>query len=238
MKRIKKYKSTIKYAFLASLPVCAGYVVLAIGFGLMMYNKGYSYLWSLAMSVFIYAGSLQYVGVGLISGGASFIACAVTSFMVNIRHLFYGVSMLEEYKRCKWEKPYVIFALTDETYSLVCRPNLPENVELRAYYFFVSLFNQSYWVIGSIIGGLLGQVIPFDTTGIDFAMTALFIVVAIEQWEKAKQHISAITGLISAIVCLMIFGPDKFLIPTMLLITLLLFLFKKKIMKKEGESDE
>ena len=238
MKQMKKYKSTIKYAFIASLPVCAGYVVLAIGFGLIMYDKGYSWLWSLAMSVFIYAGSLQYVGVGMLTAGASFVTCALTSLMVNIRHLFYGVSMLEEYKKCKLEKPYVIFALTDETYSLVCSADLPADVSKRAYFFFVSLFNQTYWVVGSVIGGLLGQVIPFDTTGIDFAMTALFIVVAVEQWEKASQHISAITGFASAIVCLMIFGPDRFLIPTMILITILLFAFKKTILKKEGKGNE
>lgn len=233
---MKLDKATIKYAFIASLPVMAGYVVLGTGFGLLLYDKGYGFWWALAMSIFIFAGSLQYVGVSMIASGVGLVACAITSLMVNLRHLFYGISMLDEYKKCGKEKIYDIFALTDETFSLVVSPDLPADVNKRGYYLLVSAFNQSYWVIGSAIGALLGQVIPFSTKGVDFSMTALFVVVVVDQWEKASQHISVLVGFASAFVCLLIFGGDNFLIPTMVCITVLLFAFKSKLTDRKEQS--
>lgn len=233
---MKLDKATAKYAFIASLPVFAGYVVLGIGFGLLLYDKGYGVLWALAMSVFIFAGSLQYVGVSMIASGVGLVACAITSLMVNLRHLFYGISMLDEYKKCGKEKGYNIFALTDETFSLVVSPKLPEDVNKRGYFFLVSLFDHSYWVLGTLIGALLGQVIPFSTEGVDFSMTALFVVVVVDQWEKASQHISALVGFASAFVCLLIFGADNFLIPTMVCITVLLFALKSKLTDRKEQS--
>lgn len=233
---MKLDKATAKYAFIASLPVFAGYVVLGIGFGLLLYDKGYGVLWALAMSVFIFAGSLQYVGVSMIASGVGLVACAITSLMVNLRHLFYGISMLDEYKKCGKEKGYNIFALTDETFSLVVSPKLPEDVNKRGYFFLVSLFDHSYWVLGTLIGALLGQVIPFSTEGVDFSMTALFVVVVVDQWEKASQHLSALVGFASAFVCLLIFGADNFLIPTMVCITVLLFALKSKLTDRKEQS--
>lgn len=233
---MKLDKATIKYAFIASLPVMAGYVVLGTGFGLLLYDKGYGFWWALAMSIFIFAGSLQYVGVSMIASGVGLVACAITSLMVNLRHLFYGISMLDEYKKCGKEKIYDIFALTDETFSLVVSPDLPADANKRGYYLLVSAFNQSYWVIGSAIGALLGQVIPFSTEGVDFSMTALFVVVVVDQWEKASQHISVLVGFASAFVCLLIFGGDNFLIPTMVCITVLLFAFKSKLTDRKEQS--
>jgi len=236
-------KQTLKTSFIASLPVAAGYIVLGIGFGLLLYDKGYSFWWALIMSVLIFAGSLQYVGVSLIAGGASLISVALTSLMVNMRHLFYGISMLENYKDVGKRKAYLIFALSDETYSLVVNPNLPEGVKKKDYYLLVSLFDQFYWVLGSVIGGLLGNIFPFSTAGIDFSMTALFAVVIIEQWESADQHLSAVLGLIASVICLIIFGADNFLIPAMVLITVLLFALKpviekcKKSCKNEKEEE-
>ena len=150
----------IKQAFYKSIPVMAGYIVLGTGFGILMHNAGYGVLWTAAMSLFIYAGSMQYVGVNLLTGGASVITTALTTVMVNARHLFYSISMVDLYKDAGKYKPYMIFALTDETYSLLCDGKTPEGADPNAYRFFVSLFNHSYWVTGSILGSLLGAVIP------------------------------------------------------------------------------
>ena len=151
----------IKQAFYKSIPVMAGYIVLGTGFGILMHNAGYGVLWTAAMSLFIYAGSMQYVGVNLLTGGVSVITTALTTVMVNARHLFYSISMVDLYKDAGKYKPYMIFALTDETYSLLCDGKTPEGADPNAYRFFVSLFNHSYWVTGSILGSLLGAVIPF-----------------------------------------------------------------------------
>ena len=172
---------TVKHAFKQSVPIMAGYIVLGMGFGVLLESKGYGVLWAIAMSVFIYAGSMQYVAINLITGGASLIATALMTLMVNARHLFYGISMLDKYKNTGKYKPYLIFALTDETYSLVCSGKIPAEVDRNKYYFLVSLFDQVYWVIGSVIGSVVGSVLNFNTAGIDFSMTALFLVVFVEQ---------------------------------------------------------
>lgn len=224
---MKKKSSTVKRAFIATLPVMAGYTVLSIGFGILLNTKGYGVGWAAAMSVIIFAGAMQYLAVDLLTGGVSLITAAITTLMVNARHLFYGISMIDKYKNAGFKKPYLIFALTDETYSLNCG-EAPKDIENPSiYYFLVSLFNQCYWVIGTIIGSLLGDIIPFNTDGIDFALTALFITIFVEQWKNTKGRKSAIIGVCSAILCLLIFGADKFLIPTMIFITLLLTILRK-----------
>jgi 4-azaleucine resistance transporter AzlC len=213
----------------------AGYIVLGTGFGILMHNAGYGVLWTAAMSIFIYAGSMQYVGVNLLTGGASVIATALTTVMVNARHLFYSISRVDLYKDAGKYKPYMIFALTDETYSLLCDGNTPEGSDPNEYRFFVSMFNHSYWVTGSVLGSLLGAVIPFSTAGIEFSMTALFIAAFTEQWLTTRDHIPALTGLLSTLVCLVIFGRDRFLIPAMLLITLVLTLLRGR---EESRAEE
>ena len=207
---------TFRYALKRSIPVMAGYIVLGIGFGMLMGAKGYGITWALAMSVFIYAGSMQYVAIDLITGGASLISAALMTLMVNARHLFYGISMLERYKDTKPYKPYLIFALTDETYSLVCSGDVPEGVEEKKYFFLVSLLNQIYWVI----------VLNINTEGIDFSMTALFLVVFTEQWMSTKDHRSAVAGVAASVICLLIFGASAFLIPSMISITVILMLMR------------
>lgn len=216
----------IKKAFYRSIPVMAGYIVLGIGFGILLHNAGYGVIWAAAMSVFIYAGSMQYVGIGLLTGGASIITTVITTIMVNARHLFYSISMIDKYKSSGKYKPYLIFALTDETYSLLCDDEDHSEETINRYRFFVSLFNQCYWVIGSVAGCLLGTVIPFSTKGIEFSMTALFIASFTEQWINSKNHIPALTGLGCTLLCLIIFGADRFMIPSMLLITLILTLIR------------
>ena len=220
---------TIKKALVSTVPVLSGYMVLGIGFGIILKSKGFGVLWALAMSGCIYAGSLQYVGINLMAGGASLIAVALTSLMVNARHLFYGISMIDKYQGAGSRKPYMIFALTDETYSLVCdgKGGMSEE-EYHRYCFFVSLFDHIYWVTGSVIGSLLGDIIPFDTTGIDFALTALFITVFVQQWLTSKDHRPAIIGVVCSVVCIAIFGPADFLIPAMVLITAALCLIRGK----------
>ncbi len=218
----------MKQAFYKSIPVLAGYVVLGIGFGILLRNAGYGVLWSAAMSVFIYAGSMQYVGVGLISGGAGIITAAITTFMVNARHLFYSISMIDKYKDAGKYKPYMIFALTDETYSLLCDGRVPEGVDANLYRFLLSFFNHCYWIIGSIAGNLLGTVLPFSTEGIEFSMTALFIASFTEQWLTSKDHIPACTGLVCTFLCLIVFGKENFLIPAMVFITLVLTFLRKR----------
>ena len=218
---------TVKYAFKQSVPIMAGYIVLGMGFGVLLESKGYGVLWAIAMSVFIYAGSMQYVAINLITGGASLIATALMMLMVNARHLFYGISMLDKYKNTGKYKPYLIFALTDETYSLVCSGKIPAGVDRNKYYFLVSLFDQVYWVIGSVIGSAIGSVLNFNTAGIDFSMIALFLVVFVEQWKSTKDHASAITGVAASVVCLLIFGAGNFVIPAMISITVILLLMRK-----------
>lgn len=223
-------KKVIKPAFIATLPVLTGYLVLGFGFGIILKSNGYSILLSLAMSTFIYAGSMQYVALGLFTGGASLITVALTTLMVNARHLFYGISMLEKYKEVGKIKPYLIFALTDETYSLVCsdNPNIPKEGR-KAYYLLVSLFDQIYWIVGSVLGAAVGSLVKFNSEGIDFALTALFLTVFLEQWLTSKKHTPAIIGVLASVVCLLIFGSENFLIPTMLIIALLLCLYKGEV---------
>ena len=223
-------KDTVKKAFTATIPVMTGYLVLAIGFGILLKTKGYGVGWAIAMSGFIYAGSMQYLAIDLLCGGAGLLTTAVTTLMVNARHLFYGISMVERYQNTGKKKPYLIFALTDETYSLVCSEESVKGIkEPKEYYFLVSLFNQSYWVLGSIIGSLLGNIIPFNVEGIDFALTALFVTIFVEQWLTAKNHVPALIGVISSVVCLVIFGADSFLIPSMVVIVALLILQKEQL---------
>lgn len=212
-------KDTVKKAFLTTLPVLTGYLVLGMGFGILLQSKGFGILWSLAMSVCIYAGSMQYLAVDLLAGGASLLSVALTTLMVNARHLFYGLSMVDTYKDMGKAKPYLIFSLTDETYSLVCSRPAGED---KRYYLLVSLFNQIYWVVGCSLGSLAGALLPFQWKGIDFALTALFISVFTEQWLTSKDRTAAVVGVVSALLCLLVFGADRFLIPAMLLITAVL----------------
>lgn len=222
-------KQTIKTAFLSTVPVLTGYLVLGFGFGLLMKSAGYGIGMAFAMSLLIYAGSMQYAAVGLLTGGASLLTAALTALMVNARHLFYGISMLEKYRDMGKRKPYLIFALTDETYSLVCTDSLPVPPQQRAdYCLLVSLFNHVYWVAGSAAGALAGTIVRFNSEGIDFALTALFLTVFLEQWLTSKRHMPALLGVGASVLCLLLFGSDGFLIPAMLVIALVLCLCREE----------
>jgi len=226
-------KERIRKAFKLTIPVLTGYICLGIGFGIILEAKGYGVLWAFCMGLFIYAGSMQYVAVDLISGGASLIATALTTLMVNARHLFYGISMIEKYKGTGKKKPYLMMSLTDETYSLI----VSDNTNDKRLYFLISLFNHCYWVIGCTVGSLIGSVLNFNTNGVEFVLTALFVTVFVEQWLNCKNHLPAVIGVVSTVLCLVVFGAEYFLIPSMLLIKIVLTVLKKYTVS-EVNSDE
>lgn len=225
-------KSAVRAAFLDTVPVMTGYVFLGFGFGILMHQNGYGILWAAAMSLLIYAGSMQYVAVSLLASGAGLLTAAMTAFVVNARHLFYGISMVDAYKGASKKKPYMIFALTDETYSLVSKNQIPQGISRHGYCFLVSLLDQSYWVAGTVLGSLAGSLIPINYEGIDFVLTALFVTIFVEQWLSVKDHRPAVIGAASTALCLWIFGQDVFLIPSMALIAILL-----TQMRKTGKED-
>jgi len=221
-------RSTVRRAFLDTLPVMAGYLVLGFGFGILMKASGFSILLTFAMSLFVYAGSMQYAAVGLLTGGASLITVALTTLMVNARHLFYGISMLGKYRGIGKRKAYLIFGLTDETYSLVCaeKPSV-DSGDYRSYCTWVTVLDHIYWVAGSVIGAAVGTFLRFNSEGIEFALTALFLTVFLEQWITAERHAPAVIGVVASVLCLVLFGAEHFLIPSMLIIALLLCLHKE-----------
>ena len=202
--RLKALKLTI--------PVMCGYLFLGTAFGATLAQAGFGPAWALMMSGLVYAGSLQFVMVPLMASGAALGTVALTALMVNARHLFYGVSYIERFRRMGWRRPYMIFSLTDETYSVFCGLDGEESdgVMLR-----VALYDQLYWVTGSVVGALLAQQLPFDLTGIDFSMTALFIVICLERALNKADRLPVIVGGACAIVCLLLLGPDAFLAPAL-----------------------
>ena len=210
-------RKALAAAFPVTLPVLMGYLAIGIAFGLMLQEIGYNFIWAFFMSLTIYAGSGQYLGVTLLSTAAGLGTVAVMTLLINFRHLVYGLSMLEKFRGMGWRKLYMIFSLTDETYALLAGGPPPARLDPADYYFVVSLLDHCYWVAGSVLGATVGALITFDTTGVDFAMTALFVVLAVEQWKQAKArgHAPALCGVCCGVVCLLVFGPDLFLIPAL-----------------------
>ena len=221
-----------KAAFPHTIPVLTGYIFLGMAFGILLNSKGYSAWWALLMSGLIYAGSMQFVAIELLASIFNPIQTIVMSLVVNARHLFYGISMLDKFKHIGKKKGYMIFALTDETFSLLCGARTPDGVDENWFRFFITLLDQSYWVLGSVMGGVIGSMFKFNTQGIDFVMTALFIVIYLDQWKSTKDHFPAIAGVVVTVLCLIIFKADNFLIPSMIGILLVLALYKKRYDKK------
>jgi len=215
-------KKALKTVFLDTVPVLTGYLFLGSGFGILLSESGYSVWWSLCMSVFVFAGSGQYLAVSLLSGGASLLSAAIATFLVNARHIFYGISLLDTYGSADKKKPYLIFALTDETYSLVTQNKPPQGMSRHAYCFAVSLLDHIYWICGCVLGSLAGKYIPISFEGVEFVLTALFVTMFVDQWLTHKNHLPAIIGAASTALCLLLFGSEIFLIPSMVLIAVLL----------------
>ena len=222
-------KNLLKTVFIRTIPIMTGYVVLGIGFGVLLQKAGYSWIWALVMGLTMYSGTMQYVGVDLLSSGASVITTAIMALVVNARYIFYGLPMIDRYKGSGWKKPWLIFGLTDENFALLCSTEAPEGSSDHLYCLLVTIFDHCYWMIGCVLGVLLGSAMKFNTTGIEFVMTALFITVFVDQWRETKQHIPALAGIGVTLICLLIFGKENFLIPSMVLIVVVLSLFKNKI---------
>lgn len=216
-------------AFRVTLPVLAGYLVMGMGFGILLSHAGFGVGYAGFMALFLYAGSMQYLMVDLLAEGASLLAVAVATLAVQARHLFYGISMIERYRGAGFRKPYLIYSITDETYSL----HLTEPPE-HPHLFRISLLDHCYWILGCVLGALVGDLLPFELQGLDFSLTALFVAIFVEQWRTAGGHLPAILGILSSVAMLLLFG-DSFLIPAMLLILLLVILFRGRIegVKKE-----
>lgn len=236
MRQMAGYKRAFKKAFPYTIPVLTGYVFIGIAFGVMFAEKGYSFLWAMLMSLLVYAGSGQYLAVNFFVPGVSFLQIIFMTLMVNIRHVFYGLSLLEKFNNMGKKRWYMIFGLTDETYSLLCTTRIPDDVEEEKFLLAISMMNQSYWIIGSAIGGLAGALLPFNAEGIDFAMTALFVVIFVEQWMDARNRIPEMVGVAAAFVCLQVFGMDKFVLPSMLLIIMILFISRTRLERRVEET--
>ena len=222
-------RKTLAAAFPVTVPVLMGYLAIGMAFGLMLQSIGYGVVWAFFMSLTIYAGSGQYLGVSLLATGASLPQVAFLTLMINFRHLVYGLSMLEKFRGMGARKLYMMFSLTDETYALLSSARPPEGVEEHDFYFCVALLDHSYWILGSIIGSLVGAALGFDTTGVDFAMTALFLVIAVGQWKAAGSHLPALLGAAATLVSLLVVGAEDMLLPALGIIVLVLTLLRPRL---------
>lgn len=221
-------------AFPHTIPIFAGFWFLSLAYGIYMNTAGFSFIYPALMSLTIFGGSLEFITVSMLLSPYAPVQVIIMTLMVQARHLFYGIAMLDKYKGMGWKKFYLIFGMCDETFSINCSANIPEDVDKGWFYFFVTLLNHFYWFSGALVGGLVGNLIHFNTEGLDFVMTAMFVVIFLEQWLKEKQHISAWIGLLASVVCLVIFGADNFMIPTMICIIVFLSVLRAPITKKAG----
>ena len=221
-----------------SLPILAGYVFLGLAYGISMTVHGLGPVYTLFMSTFIFGGSAQIVAISLLTAGFDPINTFIVNIVLSARHLFYGISMLEKYKGLGFKKIYMIFGMVDETFSINYSAEPPKDVDKGWFMFFVTLFNHIYWIIGSTIGAVFGTMINFNTEGIEFVMTAMFVVIFLGQWKKDKNHFSSVSGLLLSAICLMIFGKDNFVIPSMIAILIALALSRNYLQGKEGLRNE
>ena len=223
-------KESFRFAFLKTIPVMLGYLFLGLAFGLLLQEAGYSFWWALLISAIVYAGSIQFVLVSFLTAGTSLPVVAVMTLLINSRHAFYGLTFIEKFKAMK-SRPYMIFSLTDETFSLVSTLEPPEGVARRDFYFWISLLDYLYWQVGCTLGNAVGGLLTFDTTGLDFTLTALFIVLLLEQVRKKENRAAGIIGMVCTAASLAVFGPDNFLIPAMILLLAVLLGGRKKLCK-------
>ena len=223
------HAAALRAAFPATIPVLAGYLCIGMAYGLLMANAGYGVFWALLLSLLCYAGSMEFVAVSLLTAGFDPVQALLMALMINARHAFYGLSMLEKYRGTGWARPFLIFSLTDETFSLVSTLEPLDGVTRRDFYFWISLLDYLYWQVGSVLGALIGGLLPFDTTGLDFALTALFIVLFLEQWRKRENRPAALIGLGCTAVSLAVVGADRLVIPAMVLILAVLLGGRNKL---------
>lgn len=215
----------LKYALGKTIPIMFSYLFLSMAFGIMMNQAGFPFYWAYLVSLTVYTGAFQFVIVSFLSAGAGIATIALTALAMNCRHMFYGVTFLKEFKSMGKRYPYMIFSLTDETYALYCSLEYPEELDHHQVMFDIAWLSRVYWLIGTLVGALLGQIIPFDFEGVDFCMTALFVTILIDQWKKTEDHAPAVIGGVSAVVFLLIFGASRFMLPSLMVTTALLLIF-------------
>ena len=230
MIRFKAFKAAFPY----TIPILAGFWFLGLTYGIYMHVLGFSFIYPMIMSLVIFGGSLEFVAAQMLLSSFAPLQTFLIALLIQARHLFYGISMLDVYSNMGWKKYYLIFGMCDESFSINYSAKIPEDVDSAWFMFFVTLLNQIYWVTGATLGGLLGSVIRFNTQGLEFVMTALFVVIFLEQWLKEKKSYTALIGVLSAVVCRLLFGSDSFIIPTMVCILFLCTVFRKPIERAGG----
>lgn len=231
--RVHMIKKALRCAFPHTIPIFAGFWFLGMTYGIYMNVSGFSFWYPCLMGLTIFAGSMEFVAVGLLLGAFDPLQTLALTLMINARHLFYGISMLDRYKGTGWKKPYLIFGMCDESFSINHSADIPADVDRGWFMFFVTLLNHLYWFSGAALGGIFGTLIHFDTEGLDFVMTAMFVVIFLEQWLKEERHESSLIGLGLSLACLSVFGADGFIIPAMLAILALLTFLRGRIEKGE-----
>lgn len=226
-------RKAFKAAFPYTIPIMTGFCFLGLAYGIYMNAAGFSFLYPMFMSLLIYGGSLEFVAVEMLLSPFAPLQVFIMSILIQARHLFYGISILDKFKGLGWKKFYLIFGMCDESFSINYTADIPEDVDPGWFMFFVTLLNQIYWVVSATAGGLIGSLLKFDTSGISFVMTAMFVVIFLEQWLKEKNHISSLIGILVSVICLIFFGADSFMIPTMIGIIAILTLLQNKLKKTE-----
>ncbi len=225
----KEFLKAFKAALPNTIPVLTGFLVLGMAYGVLMNTKGYGVIWAVLMSAIAFCGSMQFVAITLLTAAFDPLQAFLLSLMVNARHLFYGISMLEKYKGLGKIRPFLICVLCDETFSISSSVEPPEGISRKYFYFSISLLDYSYWVFGTFIGGLLGNIVTFDTTGLDFVLTALFVVLFLEQWKESQNRVSGLIGIGGTILSLVFFGQNNLVIPAMIIILTILMIGRNKV---------
>ena len=228
-------RAALRAAFPATIPVMTGFLCLGVAYGVLMQSKGYGPLWSVLMSAIAYGGSMQFVAITLLTTAFDPLQAFLLSVMVNARHMFYGLSLLDKYKGLGKVRPFLIYVQCDETFSLVSTLEPPEGVARRDFYFWISLLDYLYWITGTALGGLAGNLITFDTTGLDFALTALFVVLFLEQWKKPENRPAGVIGILCAAVSLAVFRADNMVIPAMALVLAVLLGVRRRLDRNREE---
>ena len=227
----KKIKAAFFAAFPNTIPIFAGFLFLGIAYGIYMNQSGFKFYYPMFMSFIIFAGSVEFATVSWLLGSFNPVNIFFLTLMINARHLFYGLSMLEKYNIPGWKKLYLIYGMCDESFSINATVDVPKNIDKGLFMFFVTMLNQIYWVAGATIGGIFGSFIPFDTNGIEFVMTALFVVIFLENWLKEKDHSASVIGLFISFICLTVFKGTNFIIPSMIIILSVLTLLRGRLQK-------
>jgi 4-azaleucine resistance transporter AzlC len=238
VENLKEKAGALKAAFPYTIPVFTGYIFLGIAYGILMSSKGYGVGWTFLMSFMAFAGSAQYVAITFLTSVFNPVYALLMTLMVNARHLFYGISMLDKYKDTGKFKPYLIFGLSDETFSIVCSTEPSEGINRNWFMFFITLLDHGYWVLGSVLGGMLGSIISFNTKGLDFVLTALFVVIFVGQWKSQKNHKPAVIGVLCSVICLVVFGQSNFIIPSMIAILAVLTISRRGYKEEKKLAEE